>query len=291
MQIAETNHQIYHERLWKCWAWHWRSAIDAKHNDGNEARTVADRIRSGRGYTGKGNLGGDPLGDVVLAVAVCEGDERAIRRLGSQYADLAIGVARKFSPRTVEDETAWWDTFVTTNLADFERGTGGALSKYSGRCALKYWLPTVVKNYVRSLQKTRAELSLSDDDDHILRGRAAPAEPGAEERDCQRLLGELVSAGLDALSHREQAVLRAIFYEERVQKEIARNMGIGQGRLSHIKADATRRRLEAMHKSAAETDRRGGFDDCLELIFKQRNVAYFGDVLMRALKGLGEADS
>jgi hypothetical protein len=102
------------------------------------------------------------------------------------------------------------------------------------------------------------------------------------------LISRLASQGLEALTDREQTVLRDVFFEESVQREIAQRIDIAEGRLSHIKRDAITHLITAMHEDAAEANRWGGFKDCLELMLKQRNVAYFGDVLMRALKGLGE---
>ena len=297
MRIPQTNHQTYRNRLWACWGWHWQSAMEAAGADRFDGQEVAASIQAGRGYTGKRNLGGDPFRDVVLAEAVCQRDEVATRIFAAEYRGLAIGVARKFSPKSMADLDEWWHDFFTCHLAAFDREGDGALAKFQGRCALSHWLPMVVKMYIRgkARQQTRRrehpDAGGGNNDEGGAREREAEPDPGAEEADCLRLFRRVTSAALAALKPRQQTVLRHVFYDGRVQKEIAKAIGVAEGRLSHIKSTALQHLLEAMHETAAEAERWQGFKDCLMLMLQQRNAAYFGDVLMRALKGLGEEEN
>jgi len=286
------NCSRYLERLWCCWGWHWQSAMEVGGVDHCDGMEVAANIQAGRGYTGKRNLGGDPLRDVVLAEAVCRGDEAATEAFADEYRGLAIGVARKFSPKAIGDAHEWWHDLFTTHLAAFDRSWGGALAKFHGRCGLSQWLPMVVRMYIREAKRRRSRRrehpDWGGDEEAGPQEPEADPGPGAEEADCLGLFQRLSSAALNALKPREQTVLRHVFYGGRVQREIAKGIGVAEGRLSHIKSTALQHLLVAMHESAAEAERWPGFKDCLMLMLQRPNAAYLGDVLMRALKGLGE---
>jgi len=294
LRIAEANRQPYRNRLWGCWGWHWQSAMEAARKDRFDGQKVAASIQAGRGYMGKCKLGGDPLRDVVLGEALCQRDEVATQEFSDEYRGLAIGVARKFRPNAVADPEEWWHDFLTCHLAAFDRESDGALATFQGRCALSLWLPLVVRRYI--LEDARRQKRCREvpdpgggnNDEGGPRKRAAEPEPGAEEADCLRLFGRVTSAALDALKPRQQTVLRYVFCDGQVQKEVAKAIGVVEGRLSHIKSEGLQQLLEAMHEKAAEAEQWPGFKDCLVLMLQERNVNYFGDVLMQALKGLGE---
>jgi hypothetical protein len=72
------SHRRCLERLWKCWSDHWQSALEAHGVERFDGGEVSASIRAGRGYKGAGQLGGDPLRDIVLAESVTRGDERSI---------------------------------------------------------------------------------------------------------------------------------------------------------------------------------------------------------------------
>jgi len=91
----------YLARMWRAWSWHWQMAVECGHEDGRQGLKVAESIRAGRGYAGHCKLGGDPLRDVVLAEAVCQRAGPATEQFTHEYAGLAVGVARKFSPKSI----------------------------------------------------------------------------------------------------------------------------------------------------------------------------------------------
>ena len=123
---TDGDRPVYLARLWQCLGYHWRDALGLpttddpspksgataqfKRNAGKAtaiaqpsanghitADQVARQIAAGQGYRGGGRLGGDPLRDIVLAVAMVAKDGRATqvfqddRRLGSLDLSRSAG--------------------------------------------------------------------------------------------------------------------------------------------------------------------------------------------------------
>lgn len=292
MRAPNPSRDTYLARLWGCWSWHWQCALETEGASQLNGDQVAASIRAGRGYAGQRRLGGDPLRDVVLAEAVCRGDDGATRRFTNDYQHGAVAVARKFSPTSVTCPDGWWHDFLTTHLAAFDRETDGALAKFQGYCGLSLWLPTVVKTYIRGTVRRhsrRREYPLSNDPAEG--GPEVPQTepvPGAEEKDCQQLLRRLCATALSSLKPREQVLLRNAFLRENTQKALARKLGVAEGRLSHIKGDALQNLRAGMDHAAEQGDQFSGYQECLDLMFQRPNLDYFVGVLTDVLEPFGE---
>jgi hypothetical protein len=68
-------------------------------------------IRQGRGFTGKRDLGGDPIYDVLLATAFVDRHNAAIDAFCRQHQQFCLGVAGKFDGRYKTDHD-WWPEFL-----------------------------------------------------------------------------------------------------------------------------------------------------------------------------------
>ncbi len=96
MNRESVDEREYVEKLWRCLGHHWRDAIRRAERQPDVEKPSLDevtrQIASGQGYRGKGDLGGDPLRDVVLAVAMVRKDQQATRTRSSRGSDCASKV-------------------------------------------------------------------------------------------------------------------------------------------------------------------------------------------------------
>ena len=169
----------YLSRLWQCVGYHWQDANRSAEEGAADAgvaekaapekgaaekgpvdlQTVVEEIESGRGFRGGGRLGGNPLRDVVLAVAMVHKDDAATRTFEDEYLSFSKGMAGKFHPRLAEDTDEWWYDLLD-HLAGYTNPPG-KLDRFYGRCALRNWLGTVVWNFLRR-RKSRKEVATDD---------------------------------------------------------------------------------------------------------------------------------
>ena len=73
---------------------------------------VAEQIRQGKGYKKNGQLGGDPLRDVVLAQAIQLKDERALAVFAREYQPFIVAQVRRFQPAGQDPTPCWNDLLI-----------------------------------------------------------------------------------------------------------------------------------------------------------------------------------
>ncbi len=153
-----THHPVYVARLWKCLAHHWRQALEDTSKDSVSSDQVAQRVGSGHGYRGGGQLGGNPLRDVVLAVAMVQGDERAPVVFETDYRNLCRAIAHKLNARlTKNPDDEWWNDLLYF-LAGYT-GRQAKLDSFHGKSALPNWLPTPVYRFLSRWMKREWKLT------------------------------------------------------------------------------------------------------------------------------------
>ncbi len=237
---ADMDRPIYLARLWQCLGYHWRDALGLSRGDEQtSASRVAERIAAGRGYRGGGQLGGDPLRDVVLAVAMVRKDQRAPRVFEEDYRAFACGLAAKMHKRLAADPDSWWNDLLD-HLASYS-GRPARLDRFCGRCALRNWLGTVVWNFLRRWRLASGESPEMD---------AIPG-PSPSPNESLDHFAEIVRLAVATLSPRQRLMLALIYADGLKQNEAAALLGVHPGQVTRGLEKALPRLEQSIREIAA----------------------------------------
>jgi RNA polymerase sigma factor (sigma-70 family) len=273
---------VFIKRLWECWRHHWNDALSLAPDGKADGGMVAHQIRQGRGFKKNGQLGGDPLRDVVLAQAIQLKDERALALFTEEFQAFIVTQLRRFQPG--QDPTPCWNDLLI-ELGGYLRPPG-KLARYSGACALRHWLRTVAQRWFLSRRKAeRPQASLDE-------MAVMPADNSTEQQEtlvvtpeCLRLFKQRVADTLMQLSPRDRLLLLLRFSEGMQGKDIAGVVGIAPGNVSRALEKALLSLREALEELPVQTN--GGqraFQDCLAHLLDQDQRRSFGEMLLEALK-------
>ncbi len=270
-------HAVFVGRLWGCWSYHWHQAADRAPRRRIEGPHVAEQIRAGRGWLRGGRLGGDPLRDTVLAVAMPLGDDRAVACFQSEYFDFLRRLAGKQRQRFYQDPDAWWNEFLD-HLAGYTQ-PNPRLARFQGRSGLRNWLGTVLWYFLRRRDKTPAHRTQPLDEDRV---DGARPDVEAELGQCLEFFVERVREALGALSKEDRLVLYLLYVDRLKLKEVARIVGKHAGNVGKQRDRALGRLRRALAGRARDRGREELYEECLEL----RGVAPkdFADALIEALR-------
>ena len=270
----QPDHPTYCGRLWCCWGHHWRQAAETAPEHRIDGSDVADQIRSGRGYAGGGQLGGDPLRDVVLAVAMVLKDNRATSRFQSDYFESSRRLAGKVNRRFFLDPDDWWNEFLDF-LAGYTKPPA-KLDRFIGKCALRNWLPPVLWNFLR-----RRPLPEGADPNDLKEGRHSPVDDMAR-RECVDLFAKLVKQALDELPSEDRLLLSMMYVDELKQKEVAQVIRVHPGQISRRHARAIERFQELVANYSADGRQEDAYQDCADYLME--DPTDFAAVLREALE-------
>jgi len=236
---ADADRPLYLARLWRCLGYHWRDAAEASPDGLVEAEQVARRIAGGQGYRRGGQLGGDPLRDVVLAVAMVRKDQRAPRVFQDDYFPFACGLAAKVHRRLAAEPDPWWNELLD-HLAGYTRPTA-KLDKFCGHSALRNWLGTVVWTFLRRWR-------FSDGEGRELDDPPDRPSPPAESLDH---FAEIVRLAIAELSSNDRLMLALIYVDGLNQKRAAGVLGVDPGTVTRRLEKALPRLQTAIRQIAA----------------------------------------
>ncbi len=224
--------RVLFQRHWECWIHHWQTA--GQEVDGE---TVAESIEKGVGYVGGGDLGGNPLFDLVLALAVTRRHSRAASRFQDEFFEEAKCHARKLAAVfSREDPLEWWTEFFD-ELGGFS-GRPAKLDRYNGRTSLRRWVPIVLWNYLRNLLRKRGRRNAKEGTLPDTVRDAKQEEIPVEEQENFATLSAIFRSAYEQLSS-EDASLLSLYYDEGLSNlEVASLLAINPG-------TATRRRKRA----------------------------------------------
>lgn len=263
-------------RLWHCWRHHWQQAVQASQAQTCDGTSVAEHLLNGRKHDGSGNLGGNPLRDVVLACAVQNRDPQATEYFSREYHDWSLRMAGAIHTRHAAHDD-WYHDLVD-RLAGYTNPPG-KLGQFVGRCSLKTWLGTVVKNYVRGLP---AAVAQSDDDEQQQeRAAAGSATDELLSRECLQLFERRIAQAVAELPPDDRSLLYFAFVEQVPGIDLARMFGVDPGTITRRKTKALGRTNELLTQD--ESAQRGTYRDCLEQLFSGAQRQQFGEALCRAL--------
>ncbi len=271
------------KRLWHCWRHHWQDALLLSGNERMDGWTVAEKIRQGKGFKKNGQLGGDPLRDVVLAQAIQLKDDKALAVFGGEFQTFVLAQLRRFQPGG-QDLVPWWNDLLI-DLGGYLRPPG-KLARYSGACALKHWLRTVAQRWFLSRRKLEEPLTSLDE------FAALPADTATERQEtlvitpeCLRLFKQRVHETLLQLPPRDRLLLLLRFVEGMQGKDIATVVDIAPGNVSRALDKALQSLREALEHVPVETPTgERAFQDCLVHLLDQGQRRSFGEMLFDALK-------
>jgi RNA polymerase sigma factor (sigma-70 family) len=268
----------YLGRLWQCLGYHWRETIE--NSEGTVGATgVAERIQSGKGYRRGGKLGGDPLRDVVLAVAMIHKDERAPVVFTEEYQGFARGLAAKIDRRLAADPDDWWFELLD-HLAGYSNPKA-RLNRFFGRCALRNWLGTVAWNFLRRRR-------LPDG------GPPDSAEPSdtatlpTDDESLQHFAG-IVRLAVASLRKEDRLPLALVYVDRLNQKEAAAILGVHPAQVGRRLQRVLPELESAIKRIASERLSEGAFGGIFEDL--RENPQAFGEILRRAIEQGREDES
>ena len=217
----------YLERLWQSLSYHWQQAAKREADQGIAVERVVERLRRGRGWRRGGRLGGDPLRDVVLAVAMTLLDRKALEVFESDYREFCLALAAKTDTRLAHDFEPCWTEFLD-HLAGYS-GKPAKLEKFHGRCALRNWLRTVLYNFICRWSKRRTKERAEE---HLDSVTASSDSPHAMDSSLREALAFFVAAfrvALEKLEPNDRLMVTLVHGEGIQQKAVAAVLNVDPG--------------------------------------------------------------
>lgn len=144
-------------KLYNCWLFHWENGGTAR--DGSK---VVDSLENERGFQGGGNLGGNPLFDLVEAEALWQNQNKAWDYYRQNYAPTLNAVAQRvcsLSPATGFTSDDWMQQFYLY-LRQSNSKQAPRLRLYAGQSGLKQWLATVLTTFIHDKLKRPSRLKI-----------------------------------------------------------------------------------------------------------------------------------
>ena len=290
------------ERLWKCWSHHWKLGIESQASGVVDGSEVAADIQAERRWNDKSDLGGDPLRDVVLAVAMVAMHNRAVQCFTSEYYEYSrqlalrnVGMRYRNTSESAED---WWNEFLK-HLSGLDKKSA-SLDRFNGESSLFQWLPTVVRNFLASLQRSEknlaSRLTAGAEGDQLAafsntsvhkdyKGESESTSESDEgiHEESFLLLFQVLRKVCDALPSRERLVLQYLYVDGLPLKQVAAVLGVHSGNAGRTRDRAVGRIQEESIRVATEMGQKAAFADCIEYISTEGPHG-FGDAIRIALE-------
>jgi len=257
---GDDRDSMHSERMWLCLSYHWQQAAELAPDGKIDGTEVADSVREGQGYKDGGQLGGDPLRDVVLAVAMQNEDNRATTCFQKEYRDFSRAIAGKLSSQLYRQVDEWWDELVD-HLAGYTKSA--SLAHYAGKSALRTWLPKVIWNFLR-----RQRLGAGGEGEIPEHWVGETELVITDERldECCQAFVPMVANALGALEKWERLILRLYYVDGWTQQEIARLFNMTSGHMGRLRKTATKKLHENLREAAAELDQTGSYKEHLDYL-------------------------
>ncbi len=271
---------LYLGRLWQCLGYHWQHAIEGSCNGQTTASGVVARLQKGKGYRRGGKLGGDPLRDMVLAVAMVQKDERAPVVFTEDYQGFAKGLAWKINRRLTANPDEWWYDLLD-HLAGYSKPKA-RLDRFLGRCGLQNWLGTVVWNFLR-----RWDLPDGGSDGPPI-DIPDPPSPKTDGESLEHFKA-IVRLAIESLRKKDRLLLALVYVDRLQQNEAAAVLGVHPGQVSR----RLKKVLDHLEKTIKElAEERLSKDACVGIFEDLRdNPQAFAEILRAAIEQGREHES
>lgn len=228
---CDESEMVFRRQL-NCWVYHWKTA-----GEDVDGQLVAESIENGKGYMGGGDLGGNPLFDLVLALAVTRRHSKAAARFQDELFDDAKEHAARLAPVfSREDPLEWWTEFFD-ELGGFS-GRPPKLDRYDGRVGLRRWVPIILWNFLRNLLRKRGRRKAKEGELPEEVRDVNQREIPMEQQEDFATLSAIFRSAYEKLTP-EEATLLSLTYDEGLSNlEVAGLLAVNPG-------TATRRRQRA----------------------------------------------
>lgn len=276
VEKAEDCYPHYHERLFDCLCFHADQAAPPVMAD-----ALIEALQNGRDYSKGTQLGGNPLRDCVLAVAMLLKDVRAVVIFEEDYFGYMKAIAYRVRSNFGNDPADWWNDFL-----DFLSGythSRGKLDNFKGKCALRYWLRVVLWNFLQRRPIPDNSVDVSDvlTSPMLERDNMATAETLA-------VFGDLVGQALMALTSRERLLLSMVYIDQLLKKDIAAIFQVHPGQITRWTETAMERFREAVSQQLSRTDRQDRREEIIEEIGNDPQL--FSTTLVETLRKFNEKE-
>ena len=261
----ESCQQLYLQRIWACWRFHWRAAAVPTfkdHGDQAPVKSVSGEA-IGRRLRGLEAEGGrlDLITEVAQVEAAIQGQGKALRDLLGFLEANAKKVIRRENWDGIDD---WTQEFVMPR-----KGKPPEVSSFIGRGSLARFIQLAAKR--ADIKRTKTESTKRSfaifDDQSESDSVDIPTDPGAEQcliqSQCEKLFRRLIRQAMQKLSQKQRIIVIFRDYESLQNQTIARILGMTAGNCSR-QYDAGRETLkDEMHFLVSDSESALG---CLEFI-------------------------
>lgn len=244
------------EKMFSCWIFHWESA-----GTDQKGEVVAESIIEGKGYLRGGNLGGNPLFDLVFSEALQSNQSSAAARYNSCFNKLLRKKAAMFNDGRLNCPDAetpeWWYDFFSY-LAHPRELRNGTLAKpklasFGGRCGLRNWIVRpflqFLPDWIKDNLPTAPGVSGGDDEPTTPEPQEPPKPSESLPEKWKALQKRLRGAARRALSELapEDALnIRYFFVDKTSNNSIARLLGVAPTTASLRRATALKKYRAAL---------------------------------------------
>ncbi|MBI1902420.1 MAG: hypothetical protein HYS13_15065 [Planctomycetia bacterium] len=269
-------------RLWSCWSYHWRMAAESAGNRTVDGRHVAERLVSGQGFSGKGDLGGDVLHDTVLAQALLLGERQAIAHFEDAYRAVLLKQMRRVSP-AVADDPQTWPRFLDKLLVGCP-DPPGKIARYQGRSGLRHWLGTVARCFAVDMLRELRSATPPTEEYRPTDALAPALDETAMSRECLELWQGILRKAVGSLRAEQRLLLCLVFEQGLPGKQVAQVLRIHPGTVSRQRQAAEDALREEVERISEERGRRESYQDCLRELLHGPERMSFAQLLIEALR-------
>lgn len=266
--------QNYRNCLFDCLRFHAEQSGGLESTDINELIRL---LREGKSPSDGTAMGGNPLRDCVLAVAMLLKESRAVGVFENDYFVYLKGVAFRVRSNFGSDPAEWWNEFL-----DFLAGythSNGKLKKYQGKSALKFWLRVVLWNFLRRRPIPGGATEFPEDPP------MASTEP--DELALNESIGvftDVVRNALLSMAEKDRLLLSMIYIDNLLKKDIAAVFQVHPGQIGRWQETALGNFRSNLMNCLEKLPRKDLYEEIMGGIVN--NPKEFSEALVAALQRL-----
>ncbi|MCA9065532.1 MAG: sigma-70 family RNA polymerase sigma factor [Planctomycetaceae bacterium] len=229
-------------------------------------------LRTGR------NLGGNPLRDLILLIAVKHRDADATERFFADYSQFAREITMKCRGRVSVDTdvTPEGVPVILQKLCSDFLLHNSELDSYNGASGLVKFLNAPLRRRLYERDRLAPKRYVRQSDEQLSEISRDVADEG--RADCDQLVASAMQRGLSRLSQDQRHLLRQRHFEQRQNQDLARERGISAGQMSR-RHDGILESLRIALNAESETVK-----DCIRLVLGAGFGMGLGDAISDLLE-------